>query len=283
MSASNEVSGSGAPVVLTELSEGVLIVTFNRPDKLNASTPEMVRLYTEIMLAAGENPEVRVIVVTGAGRGFCAGADTTHLGTIAGGTPRPPKLRRHWFPTAIPKPVIAAINGHCIGLGFVMAMMCDMRFAAQTAKVGPGFAKLGLPAENGSAWMLPQVVGYARAFEILAGGKMYSGDDLTRLGLVNAVVPDAELMSHTLQYAKELARECAPRSFATMKMQLHCSYYSDLREADRLSDRVVEVSLVADDLKEAMRARKEKRLPNFKPLSPDRNDWWPEGEKLPGE
>jgi len=277
-------AAGAAPVVLRELKDGVLLVKFNRPERLNASTPEMVRLYTEIMLAAADDPEVRAIVVTGEGRGFCAGVDTAYLATISeGGKARAEKLRRHWFPTEIPKPIIAAINGPCVGLGFVMAMMCDMRFAGESAKVGPGFAKLGLPAENGTAWILPRVVGHARAFEILASGRMYAGNELARTGMVNAVVPDTELMAHTMAFAGSLARECSPRSLAAMKTQLFCGYYTDLREADRLSDVMAGFNLKADDIKEAMRARKEKRAPVFQPLSSCREDWWPAGEKVAGE
>ena len=273
--------GAEAPPILSELRDGVLVVTLNRPERLNASTPELLRLYTETLLAAADDGRVRVIVVTGAGRGFCAGADTGVLGKLADGAPRPAKLRRHWFVTEIPKPVIAAINGPCVGVGFVMAMMCDMRFAADTATAGPVFAKLGLPAENGLAWILPRVVGYARAFEVLNSGKLYAGEDLLRLGLVNEVVPAQDLMRHTMEIATAMARNCSPRSFATIKAQLHQGFDTSLREADRLSEQVVQKCLAADDFKEAMRSRKEKRPPEFAPLLADRTDWWPAGEKMP--
>jgi len=279
----SEAVQSQSPVVLRELQDGVLLVKYNRPDRLNASIPEMTRRYMEILLEAADDPEVRVIVVTGEGRGYCAGVDTAYLATLSeSGAKRAEKLRRHWFTTEIPKPIIAAINGPCVGLGFVMALMCDMRFAADTAKVGPGFAALGLPAENGTGWMLPRIVGHARAFEILASGKLYSGDELLRLGLVNSVLPEAELMPHVMGLARHMASQCSPRSLAAIKAQLHCSYYTDLREGDRLSDALTEVYLQKDDIKESARAKKEKRPPRFAPLG-GRDDWWPAGEKLPGQ
>jgi enoyl-CoA hydratase/carnithine racemase len=271
------------PVVRRELQDGVLLVKYNRPERMNAAIPEMTRRYMEILLEAADDPEVRVIVVTGEGRAFCAGVDTAYLASLSkSGAQRAEKLRRHWFTTGIPKPVIAAINGPCVGLGFVMAVMCDLRFAADTAKVGPGFATLGLPAENGTGWMLPRIVGHARAFEILASGMLYSGDELLRLGLVNAVLPEAELMPHVLRLARHMAIQCSPRSLAAIKAQLHSSYYTDVREGDRLSDVLTSSYLQKEDLKEAARAKKEQRPPRFAPLG-GRDDWWPAGEKLPGE
>ena len=135
-------------LVVTSLKEGVLCVTLNRPERLNALTAPMERLYIETMLAAADNPEVRVIVVTGAGRAFCAGADLGMLGDMSAGAVRPTKLRRHLFTTTIAKPIIAAINGPCIGVGFAMAMMCDMRFAALGTKFGPGMAPLSVARSN---------------------------------------------------------------------------------------------------------------------------------------
>lgn len=267
---------AAGPVVLSELRDGVLLVTLNRPERLNASTPEMVHLYTSTLLAAAEDDAVRVIVVTGAGRGFCAGADAGQLDGLAGGGPRAPKLRRHWFTTEIPKPVIAAINGACVGVGFAIAMMCDMRIAARTARVGPGFARLGLPAENGMAWVLPRVAGYARAFEILATGRLYAGDELERMGIVNEIVADENLLTHALSLAHDMAQHCSPRSLAMMKAQLRQSFYTDLPEADRLANKLIGESIAAPDFREAMQSRKEKRPAVFGPLG---NAWWPGDEK----
>lgn len=275
------ISSVKIPVVLSELIGNVLLVTLNRPDRLNAATPELTRLYMETLLAASSDERVRVIVVTGAGRSFCAGADTGHLSTLADNVQLTPKLRQHWFTTEIPKPIIAAINGPCVGIGFVIAMMCDMRFAAQTATIGPAFSRLGLPAESGMAWILPRVIGYARAFEVLTSGRTYVGEELLRLGLVNEVVPAEDLQSHCLRIAGELATHCSPRSLAAIKTQLHHGYSTDLRTADKLSEKLLLKFLATGDMKEALRSRKKGLPPHFKPLSINRDEWWPSDEELP--
>ncbi len=265
-------------VVLSQLEDGVLVVKFNRPERLNATTPEMMTQYMQTMLAASDDRNVRVIVVTGAGKGFCAGADSAVLGERAKGAPRVKRLRPHWFVTQIPKPVIAAINGPCVGVGFAMAMMCDMRFAAQSARIGPGFARLGLAAEHGAAWMLAHVTGYARAFEALTRSQLFQGEELKRLGFVNDVLPDDQLMAHTMNIARDLATNCSPRSLAIMKRQLQHAFHEDLPAADERADRLTGMCFEADDFQEAIRGRKEKRPPQFKPLDTDPGTWWPEDE-----
>ncbi|MCJ0762360.1 enoyl-CoA hydratase-related protein [Variovorax terrae] len=260
--------------VLIQLDAGVLLVTLNRPDRLNALTTDSANAYMQIMLDASVNPEVRVIVVTGAGKGFCAGADMGYLAQLKDGQPRAEKLQRHWFTTQIPKPVIAAINGACVGIGFVIAMMCDMRIAARSARVGAGFARLGLPLENGVAWPLVRSLGYSRAFQHLAVGTLQSGDALLQSGLVNEVVDDAQLLPRAMELAHEIADNCSPRSLATLKRQLLRAAQSSLPEADRLSDGLMKAALAGDDFKEAMAAKKEMRAPAFAPLL-DESVWWP--------
>ncbi len=260
-------------LVVTSLKEGVLCVTLNRPERLNALTAPMERLYIETMLAAADNPEVRVIVVTGAGRAFCAGADLGLLGDMSAGAVRPTKLRRHLFTTTIAKPIIAAINGPCIGVGFAMAMMCDMRFAALGTKFGPGMAPLGLPAEYGTDWLLPRVLGLSRAFEVMSSGKLYDGQACLRLGLVNEVLPDAELLPYVLALATQMAATCSPRALAMIKTQLYGSFDITLADADRRGETMVSPSLQAADFLEAAAARKEKRAPVFPPLGV-REEWW---------
>lgn len=260
--------------VLTQLDAGVLLVTLNRPDRLNALTADSANAYMQAMLDASVNPEVRVIVLTGAGKGFCAGADMGYLAQLKDGQPRAEKLRQHWFTTQIPKPVIAAINGACVGIGFVIAMMCDMRIAARSARVGAGFARLGLPVENGVAWSLVRSLGYSRAFQHLAVGRLQSGDALLQAGLANEVVDDAQLLPRAMELAHEIADNCSPLSLAMLKRQLLCAAESSLPEADRLSDELMKASLAGGDFKEAMAAKKETRPPAFAPL-PDESVWWP--------
>jgi len=260
--------------ILTSLEDGVLVVTFNRPERLNSTTPDMMRQYMQTLLDAGENPEVRVVVLTGAGRAFCAGADSTVLGSLAEGGGLAEKLRRHWFLTRIPKPVIAAINGPCVGLGLVIAMMCDMRVAARGAKLISPFCRLGLPAENGLDWILPRVVGQARAFEVMALGDAITGDDLLRLGLVNRLVDDDQLMAEAMGLARRFATACSPTSLALIKTQLQRSAHVTMREADMLGHQLIGRCVQGPDFQEAIASRREKRQPLFTPL-PAGNAWWP--------
>ena len=160
-------------VVTRSTAEGVAVLTLNRPDRLNAWTHEMKRVYFDHLEACSADPDVRVIVLTGAGRGFCAGADMDELNSVAGGgleassaeAAQDPRLQT--FPLSIPKPIIAAVNGPCAGLGFVHALMCDLRFAAAGAKLTTAFSRRGLIAEHGISWILPRVVGPSHALDLL--------------------------------------------------------------------------------------------------------------------
>ncbi len=254
--------------------DGVRTITIARPEKMNAVTPAMVRRYTALLLAAAADPEVRVIVVTGKGRSFCAGIDTATLQALDSGAARSEKLRRHWFTTRIPKPVIGAINGACVGLGVVLAMMCDMRVANRSAHMGAGFTRVGLPAEHALTWSLVHSVGYARAFEFLARGRSFAGTDLMRLGLVNEVVDDAQLNAHVIEIARGMADLCSPHSLAMLKRQLHGSILRPVEEVDAEADRLIAASLNGPDFQEAMMARRQERKPQFAGIGAD-TDWWP--------
>lgn len=260
--------------LLTELDAGVLVITLNRPQRLNAMTAEGANDYTRLMLDAAVNPAVRVIVVTGAGKGFCAGADTAYLAQLKDGQQRTEKLRPHWFTLEIPKPVIAAINGACVGFGFTLAMMCDLRIAARSARVGAGFTRLGLPLESALAWTLVRSLGYSRAFQHLATGGLQSGDPLLHSGLVNEVVEDAQLLPRAMELAHEMAYNCSPTSLAMLKRQLLRAADSSLADAERLGDGLVKVATAGSDFREAIAAKREGRIAAFSPL-PDESIWWP--------
>src|SRR5579859_5725343 len=150
-------------VVLFEVQDGVALLTYNRPERLNAWTPELQTRYFDLLEECAGREDVRAIVLTGAGRGFCAGADMQHLADLAAGDgqgePGPADSRPVTFALSIPKPIIAAINGPCAGLGLVHAVMCDLRFAAEGAKLTTAFARRGLVAEHGISWLLPRLVG----------------------------------------------------------------------------------------------------------------------------
>jgi enoyl-CoA hydratase/carnithine racemase len=266
-------AGQEVPAVLSTLEDGVLVVRMNRPQQLNALTPAMWELYAQTLQAAGENDQVAAIVVTGEGRGFCSGADATVLQSLAQeGGRRAESPYRHWLTTEIPKPVIAAINGACIGAGFCLALMCDLRFVAASARVGAGFPRLGLPAEHGSAWMLQRLGGYAAAFELLASGRLYAGAELLRLGFANAIVEEAAVLDHALAFTREMVAGSSPRALAMIKKQLQCGLHGSLREADELAARLASRAFASADFREALASRAERRKPSFSPLG---KDWWP--------
>src|SRR5947207_8422834 len=208
-------------VVTRSIGDGVAVLTLNRPERLNAWTAQMKREYFDLLEACAADAAVKVIVVTGAGRGFCAGTDMGELQAIGEGgieerasqeDPRP-----HTFPLSIPKPLIAAINGPCAGLGLVHALMCDLRFAAAGAKITTAFSRRGLVAEHGISWILPRVVGPSRALDLLYSSRIVLSEEALQLGLLNRVVEPDRLMEDTLAYARDLAENCAPSSMATMK------------------------------------------------------------------
>src|SRR2546423_11283436 len=207
-------------VILMEVEDRVAILTLTRPDRLNAWTREMEARYFELLGQCASDPEVRAIVVTGAGRGFCAGADMGSLQDIgeAGGVgDARDQLRPQNVAQLVPKPVIAAINGACAGIGFVHALYCDIRFAASDAKFTTAFARRGLVAEHGISWTLPRLVGHAKALDLLMSGRVFLGDEAAQLGVVNAAFAGGALLDRTLAYARDLAANCSPAAMAAMK------------------------------------------------------------------
>lgn len=268
--------------VRSEVADGVAVVTLNRPDRLNAWTNRMATEYRWALEQADADPEARVIVVTGAGRGFCAGADYQALDRIAeagdyhGGVepaPRPAAERpefdhEHTFPLGLSKPVIAAVNGPAAGVGFVLMCFCDIRFAAAGVKLTTSFGRLGLPAEHGVSWILPRLIGPARAADLLFSARVVMSEEAADIGLVNRVLPPDELMPFTLDYARTMAAEMAPSSLRVMKQQLYRDLAGDLDTAARASvDRMQEM-VRHPDFAEGIAAFQAKRPPRFSPPSP---------------
>ncbi len=212
-----------APVILSELTDdGVFVLTLNRPERHNAWTLEMELLYNELFDRAETDPEIRAVVLTGAGRSFCPGMDMTVLdASSSGAKPWPtdelPPRRR---PMGIAKPVIAAVNGACAGIGFNQAVMCDVRFAVPGAKFAAAFSRRGLVAEDGVAWILPRVVGYGHASDMLLSSRPVTGPEALAMGLVNRLVEPEELLPTALEYASELARQCSPYAMSLIKLQM---------------------------------------------------------------
>lgn len=260
--------------VLYEVRDGVAIITFNRPDRLNAWSPALHRGYFTSLDRAAADPEVRVIVVTGAGRGWCAGADMDVLRGIgdAGGfgdddVPRSDEPEwKHTHAMTIPKPVIAAINGACAGLGFVHALACDIRFAAEGAKFTVAFGRRGLIGEWGMSWTLPRLVGQAVALDLMLSSRVFLAEEAAELGVVNRVVAPDRLMDETLAYAADLATNVSPTSMAIMKRQVYTHPQMPIDDALEESIRLMEESVRRPDFKEGVASFVEKRPPDFQPL-----------------
>jgi enoyl-CoA hydratase/carnithine racemase len=214
--------------ILYRVEDGVAVITLNRPDKLNAWRGEMDRDVRAAMRVASADETVRVIVFTGAGKGFCAGADMGLLQTIQAGDgaatrsvvnalqPWDPSANPNfqkqysWFP-AVPKPIIAAINGAAAGLGLILTLYCDIRFAADSAKFTTAFSRRGLVAEHGISWLLPRITGFANAADLLYSARVINAPEALAMGLVSRVIPAAVFEAEVMAYAKMLATQVSPR------------------------------------------------------------------------
>lgn len=245
--------------------DGIATITLNRPDHLNALLPGMGELYADSLRAADADPDVRAIVVTGAGRGFCAGAD---LSLLAQG---PDALQRYLddqsvatLPTValtLRTPVITAINGPCAGIGFVLAMAADRRIASRSARFTTSFARLGLVAEYGIAWLLPRLIGLPHATDLLLTGRMVESDEAAGVGLVDAVVDDA--LEGAYSYARHIVDECAPLAIGDIKQQLLAAQSQTLEQAVATSLDAMSEAFGRPDLAEALIARVQQRPPRF--------------------
>ena len=253
-------------VVLRDIDDGVATLTLNRPDRLNAWTDELENAYFDALEACGADPAVRVIVVTGAGRGFCAGADMESLQQIGSNGVHERERRPQTLALTVPKPVIAAINGACAGIGLVQALMCDLRFAARGAKFTTAFARRGLVAEHGISWILPRLVGPAHALDLLLSGRVLLAEEAERLGLVNRAIEPDRLLEETYAYARELATQCSPASMAAMKRQVYADLDRGVDAALPEADRLMLQSLQAPDFVEGVQSFLERRAPSFAPL-----------------
>jgi prolipoprotein diacylglyceryl transferase len=252
--------------VLYETRGSIAVLTLNRPERLNAWNGDLERRYFDLLDQCGSDPAVRAIVVTGAGRGFCAGADMDVLQGIGGqsadGMTRTAR-RQQWHTTTIPKPVIAAINGACAGIGLCQALLCDVRFAAAGAKFTTAFARRGLVAEHSISWILPRLVGPARALDLLMSGRVFLAEEAEHAGLVNEVVPGEKLLEHAIAYATDLITYSSPASMAVMKKQVWDDLDRPMRPANEAALDFMAESFTRSDFKEGVQSFLEKRNPNF--------------------
>jgi len=272
--------------ILLETKDRLALITLNRPDKLNAWTPAMGGSLRRAVAACAADEGVRAIVITGAGRGFCAGADMDVLQKIQAGSmgratpeaaqpeaPLPPARpgldvsqyyrSRFGYLFSVPKPVIAAINGPCAGLGFVFALYCDIRFAASEARFTTSFAQRGLIAEHGISWLLPRLVGSARALDLLLSARKFDGLEAERIGLVQRSFAQEALMAETMAYVRALADTVSPRSLAVIKAQIWNSPFQDFNQALAIADAEMKGSFASEDFREGVAHYLEKRTPRF--------------------
>ena len=258
------------------------VITLNRPDALNALTNNMMTELKHALAAAEQDEEVVGIILTGAGRGFCAGMDMNALdaqatgGDLSAGVelrkldadPGDKSMGENFqvaftYIMSIRKPIIVALNGACAGLGMSIALLCDMRFSSENGKFVTAFAQRGLIAEHGQSWILPRLIGSARALDLLWSSRKVAAEEAMQMGLVNRIIPQDELLNETKAYIQNLADNCSPTSLMMMKQQVYRHMNAPLGEAMKESNKWMAESLKRQDFKEGVASYLEKRSPAF--------------------
>lgn len=284
--------------IVYETEKGIGTITLNRPERLNAWTWVMAQEVRDAMYRAARDQDIRVILLTGAGKGFCAGADMEELkGTqdnrlieTKTDSALPPEQevsvlmrtktegeidpenadcnredfrKRYTYLLGIQKPIIAAINGAAAGLGFILALYCDIRFASKTSKFSTSFSRRGLIAEHGVSWILPRIVGISNALDLLFSSRLINAQEAFQMGLVNNVFPAETFMEEVMAYASELAEKVSPRSMHVIKRQVYNAQFQGLAEACAQADEELLLSLKSEDFREGIAHFLEKRSPTF--------------------
>jgi enoyl-CoA hydratase/carnithine racemase len=272
--------------VIYDVSDHIATITLNRPTKLNAWTSVMEKEVEAAMHEAGRDDKVRVIILTGAGRVFCAGADMSMLDNLAGSGKSEADLKRsmsdhlktngaarsgiradfqktYSYMPAINKPILGAINGAAAGLGLVISLYCDIRFASDQAKFSTAFARRGLIAEHGISWLLPRIVGVANALDLLYTARLIDSQEALRMGLVSRVIPQDQFIGEVRKYAGELATAASPRSTGVIKSQVYGALFQTLGEAIDVANEEMVKSFTSADFKEGVAHFLEKRAPAF--------------------
>ena len=271
-------------VVRYEVAGRIGVITLDRPERLNAWTGRMHTEYRWALGQADTDPAVRVIVVTGEGRGFCAGADSTALdGHVQRGgydagvpedIPRPgfgvdPEFDHDFsYHFGLTKPTIAAINGAAAGVGLVLACYCDLRWAASGAKLTTAHGRLGLPAEYGLSWLLPRLIGLTRANDLLLSSRVVLAEEAFEMGLLNGVAPAGELMNRVLDYASVLADSISPSSLRATRHQIYRDLHRGVGSAVEDSAGRLQTMMTETDFAEGVAALLERRPPAFPDAGP---------------
>jgi enoyl-CoA hydratase/carnithine racemase len=277
------MEGVESGTVLADVDDvGVLTLTLHRPERANAWNRELETALHDLLEQAAESPDVRVVVLTGAGRTFCPGLDTEELDRVSqvGQSYGDEGRRPLQLPALVPKPVICAVNGGCAGLGLVTALACDVRFAADTAKITTAFVRRGLPAEEAVAWLLPRIVGHAAALDLVLSGRVVGADEALAMGLVHRVVPRDELLAVAQDYARDIAVHGSPLAMATAKRQIYDDWERSFAASRRVARDLVPVLKRAGDFREGVRSFVEQRPAAFAPYAHaiDRTEQWRDPE-----
>jgi enoyl-CoA hydratase/carnithine racemase len=267
--------GQDEAVIYEVTPTGVVVMTLNRPDRLNTWGGDIATAFYAGLERAEEDPAVRVVVLTGRGKAFCAGAQLGSMGSVAESIDKTDdgKLaslvgdRQPYYLTTLSKPVIAAINGSCVGIGLTQALMCDVRFAAAGAKFAASFARRGLIAEYGASWILPRLTGWGVALDLLLSGRTFLADEAAELGLVKEVVPPDQLITRAMAYAEDIAQNCSPASMAVIKRQAYGDAMREVADASARSEVLLHQSLKRPDVIEGITSFLEKRAPSFPGLT----------------
>lgn len=267
-------------IILCEVADRIAVITLNRPDQLNAWNPEMEAGLRTALERCQDDREVRVIVLTGAGKAFCAGADLSaararlaesgprHVSSTAAHAPNDVAARedfgqRYSYLLSIGKPIICALNGAAAGVGLVLSLYCDIRYASREARLVPAFVRRGLPAEHGIAWILPRLIGLSRALEWLISGRSMSAQEAEQAGLVSAVLETDGFLPEVLERAAALATLCSPSAMAATKRQSYLALGQTLGESVALAEREIAALLQGSDFREGVAAFLGKRQPSF--------------------
>ena len=268
--------------IIYRVDDPVAVIKFNRPDALNAFTSRMLAEIRHALAAAETDEKVVGIILTGEGRGFCPGMDMNALDAISDGDagktddlaelkaqPGDPELGDNFQVTysylmSIRKPVIAAINGACAGLGLAIASMTDLRIVERSAKFSTAFSQRGLIAEHGISWTLPRLIGSGNALDLLWSARKFTGEEAKDIGLAEKLVEDGESLATAIDYVRNLAASSAPKSLQVMKAQIYRHMNMQLGDAMRETNDWMAASLQRDDFREGVRSFIEKRPPNFK-------------------
>jgi enoyl-CoA hydratase/carnithine racemase len=262
--------GDDGQLVLYEVADDVAVVTMNRPQQNNGWTVELQEQFFDRLDDAAIDPAVRAIVVTGAGRLFCPGADIASLREASqrGRLNGLPGHRHMTHPLSIPKPLIAAINGSCAGFGFVLAAMCDIRFAASGAKFTTSFVRRGVAAEHTITYLLPRQIGLQLALDLLLTGRVFEAQEALKLGFLLGVVdPPESVLEVACSYARELATWSSPTAMAVIRNQVYEDLDNDFATSRANSAEYMVRFSQRPDFAEGVASYTERRPPSFPPLS----------------